>query len=127
MITVRDSQVAVFRQARIDAFVHDMAHYIAAEYPTHYQHLGPAGTREFVLRTLASATQLGIELEGAAGVLIELWLMFGEQLERSPDRVWARKILAHPRLPDFVRVETVQNRLLEKTGGRVLVAVPEPE
>ena len=127
MITIRDSQVAVFRQARIDAFVHDMVQYISAEYPTHYQHLGPAGTREFVLRALASATRMGIELEGAVGVLIELWLMFGEQLERAPDRVWARRILAHPRLPDFVRVETVQNRLLERTGGRVLVAVPEPE
>ena len=127
MITVRDSQVAVFRQARIDAFVHDMVQYISAEYPTHYQHLGPAGTREFVLRALARATRMGIELEGAVGVLIELWLMFGEQLERAPDRVWARRILAHPRLPDFVRVETVQNRLLERTGGRVLVAVPEPE
>ena len=127
MITVRDAQVAVFRQARIDAFVHDMVHYIAAEYPTHYARLGPAGTREFVTRTLASATRMGIELEGAAGVLIELWLMFGEQFERSPDRVWARKILAHPKLPDFVRVEAVQNRLLERTGGRVLVVVPETE
>ena len=127
MITVRESQFAALRQARIDAFVHDMVRYIAADYPTHYRHLGPDGTREFVIRTLASATRMGIELEGAAGVLIELWLMFGEQFERAPDRVWARKILAHPRLPDFIRVETVQDRLLAKTGGRVLVAVPEPE
>lgn len=107
--------------------MHDLVLYIEAEYPTHYQHLGREGTREFVIRALANATRMGIELEGAAGVLIELWLMFGEQFERAPDRVWARKILAHPRLPDFVRVETVQNRLLEKTGGRVLVSVPEPE
>lgn len=124
MITIRESQMDVFRQARIDAFVGDMVRYIATDYPTHYQRLGPAETRAFVLRSMDAASRHGIELEGAIGVLIELWLMFGEQFERSPDRVWARNILAHPRLPDFIRVESIQERLLARMGGRVLVAVP---
>lgn len=121
MITIRESQLAVFQQARTAAFVQSMVEYIAAEYPKHFGNMGESETRAFVERSMAAANALRIDTEGAVGALTELRLLYGESLERAPDREWARNILAHARLPDYVRVEAVQNRLMERLGGRVLI------
>jgi hypothetical protein len=123
--TIRDAQLAVFRQDRIRSFVDEMVAYIAREYPTHHARLGEAGTRAFVERAMDAARALRIQTQGAVGALVELRLMFGEQLERAPDRQWARKILAHKTLPDYIRVGAVQDRMSERTGGRVLVVHQE--
>lgn len=125
MLTIRDAQLAIFRQGQIRSFVDSMVAYIATEYPTHYARLGQAGTRGFVERTLEAARAMRIETQGAIGVLTELRLIYGEQLERAPDRQWAQKILVHKTLPDYIRVGAVQDRLSERTGGRVLVVHQE--
>jgi hypothetical protein len=101
-----------------------MINYITSEYPQHCGRLGPDGTRAFVERCVEAAMRLGMETEGGIGGLIELRLLYGEDLEHAPERVWARNILAHTRLPDHIRIETVRNRLSELTGGLVLVPHP---
>ena len=98
-----------------------MTDYIAAEYPRHHVRLGADGVRAFVERSMESARRLGITREGAVGALTELRLVYGDDLERAPDRQWARNILAHGELPDYIKVEAVQNRLQEKTDGFALV------
>ena len=127
MLTIRDAQMGVFRQARLGAFVDRMTRHLETEFPSQFERLGPSGTRAFVERSLASAAGLGIKLEGALGALIEIWFVYGEQFERAPEREWARNILAHPRLPDHVKVAALQDRLDQTSGGRVLVAYPAPE
>lgn len=124
MLTIRAAQMAAFRESRVGDFVDGMTHYLATEYPRHWDRLGEVGMRSFVERSVATAAGMGIRLEGAVGALIELWLVYGERFERSPEREWVRNILAHPRLPDHVKVEAIQDRLDARTGGRVLVEHP---
>ena len=111
----------VLRQERALQFNHHLVAYIAAEYPRHFSRLGADGTWAFVERAIEGAARLGITTAGAVGARAELWLIYGESLERAPDREWARNILAHKELPAHIKVEAIQNRLQEKTGGRALV------
>ena len=126
MLVIREPQMAHFRHVRMQKFVDNMVDYIAAAYPTHCERLQKNEIRAFVDRSIAAAARLGVNTEGAIGVLTELRLVYGEELERAPDREWALNILAHRRLPGHIKVEAVQNRLSEKTGGRVLVPFPAP-
>lgn len=125
-LTIRNAQLSMFRQLRIAGFVDNLLSYLAGEYPRHADRLGTEGLRELVERSIEAAAMLGIHLEGAIGAFIELRLLYGEDLERAPDREWARNILAHPTLPDYIKVGAVQDRLSERAGGRVLVVHQEP-
>ena len=121
MLTIQPSQIDAFRHARIQGFIRRMTDYIAVEYPRHQARLGADGTRAFVERSMEAAKRMSITLEGAVGALTELRLVYGDDLERAPDRLWARNILAHKELPDYIKVEAVQNRLQERTEGFALV------
>jgi hypothetical protein len=121
VLVIRKPQMALFRRAGRQTFADDMVNYLVAEYPAHCAGLTRAEIRAFVERSIDAAAKLRITTEGAVGVLIELRLVYGENLERAPDREWARNILKHERLPGHIKVEAVQNRLLESTGGRLLV------
>lgn len=102
-----------------------MVGYLAREYPIHCAGMKKSAIREFIHRSIDAAMALRIDTEGAIGVFTELRLVYGENLERAPDREWVRNILAHRRLPGHIKVEAVQNRLSEKTGGLLLVPFPE--
>jgi hypothetical protein len=127
MVTIRSAQLAVFRQARVRAFVDRMTGHLATEFPTLFDRQGKERTRAFVERSVASAAELGIKREGAVGALIELWFVYGERFERAPAREWARHMLTHPRLPDYIKIEAIQERFDQASGGRVLVSYPAPE
>jgi len=126
VLIIRESQLARFRAIRIKRFVEQMLRYLLAEYPVHCRAMKRSQLREFVHRSIEAATAMGIDTEGATGVLTELRLVYGENFERAPDRLWIRNILAHRRLPGYIKIEAVQNRLSEKTGGRTLVLFPPP-
>ncbi|HJZ59725.1 MAG TPA: hypothetical protein VKE74_32585 [Gemmataceae bacterium] len=121
MFVIREAQLEVLRRFAVDGFVDQMVGYVAAEFPRHYEVLGQEGTREFIRRVIRTAAGHGVTTIGAVAVLIELMLQFGERFERSPDRVWANNILAHPTLPDHVKVDAIRDRFVARTGGRVLV------
>lgn len=124
MLFIRESQIAALSSSRVQKFGDDLVDYLAAEYPTHCSRLDPAQIRAFVERSIAAAANLGVDTEGAIAVFTELRLVYGEDLERAPDREWARNILAHKQLPGYIKVEAVQTRLSERTAGRVLVPFP---
>ena len=121
VLTIRNSQLDVFREARAQEFRDQLISYIAAEYPRHVERLGAQGTRAFVERSIESAARLGITVAGSVGALAELWLVYGEALERAPDREWAQNILAHKELPAYIKIEAIQSRIYEKTGGRAMI------
>jgi hypothetical protein len=123
MLIVRREQVAVFRADAQRRFAERMRAYIADEYPRRYEALGEEGTKELVQKGIEAAEGYGIDTEGPTAVLIELMVDFGEKLERSPDRAWAERILAHPALPGQVKVTAIRERLTERTGGRPIVPV----
>lgn len=120
VLTIRDVQLDALRRGRVETFVDDLLAYLEAEYPTHRERLGRPGLRSLVERSVEAAAGLGICNEGALGVFTELRLVYGEDLERAPDRRWAKNILRHSTLPDYIKVAAVQDRLSERAGGRVL-------
>jgi len=95
VLVIRESQLARFRGIRIKRFVEQIVRYLVAEYPVHCRDMKRSQVREFVHRSIQAATAMGINTEGAIGVLTELRLVYGESFERAPDRVWIRNILAH--------------------------------
>ena len=126
MLTLRKAQISILQQSQIEQFIANMVAHIAREYTTHHARLGSENARAFIKRSIEAATALGIKTAGSVGALIELWLVYGEQFERAPDRQWVRNILSHPTLPDYIKVGAIQDRLAERAGGRVLVAHQEP-
>lgn len=121
MLIMRDAQTAALSEVSLLHFKERVAHYLATEYPTHADSLGSTGLTTLVDDGIASATRLGLRSEGAVAVWIELTLLFGQDLELSPERGWAHRILAHPTLPDHIKVDLVRERLTRLTAGRPLV------
>lgn len=115
--------MAVFRAAAEERFAERLRAYIAEEYPERYRALGEDGTRKLVRKGFEAAARYGIDTEGATAVLVELMIVFGERLERSPERAWAETILTLPDIPGQVKVSAVSQRFAEATGGRRLVMV----
>jgi hypothetical protein len=121
VLTIRDGQLDAFRNLATHDFDCKMVAYLREEHPALALPLGQEGLFDLVRRARLAAAGYGVLNTGAVGVWIELWLMFGDELKRSPDRAWAERILRHPVLPDYVRVERVRERLLQRTGGRSIV------
>lgn len=97
-----------------------MVSYIASEYPEKYQQMQETGTQEFIRRGMEKAAARGLRSRGAVAGFIDLMLKFGENFELAPDRVWANHTLAHPTLPDYLKVEAVRERFESQTQGRII-------
>jgi hypothetical protein len=52
---------------------------------------------------------------------MDLMFEWGERFEYAPDGAWARDVLAHPALPDHMKVMLISTRFAKCTGGRRLV------
>ena len=117
--------MSVFRDAAVHDFVEHMATHIRAEYPDKLTKRSDQGVIEFLRHTIAEANAQHIETAGAIAVLIELMMEYGEKFELVPssDRQWAKNMLAHPTLPDYIRLETIRDRFARSTGGRRIVPV----
>jgi hypothetical protein len=132
LLNCRPGGVPVFvvRQAHLDAIrraafadleVRILA-YLLAHYPGGCAAIGDkAAVRAFVRRGMDRAIACNLDTAGAITVFFELLVQFGEQFERSPDRVWAMNILSHPTLPGYVKVGAIRDRFDETTGGRILL------
>jgi hypothetical protein len=102
----------------MEQFVERMANHIAVEFPTRYEEMGHAGTRQFISEALEIGRQHQVVSRGAVAVLIELMLDFGRDFERSPDRAWAKTVMDHPTLPDGAKMGAIRDRMMTRTGGR---------
>jgi hypothetical protein len=93
-----------------------------AHYPDPSATLGGTNeVRDFVLRNIPRAAALGVSSKGAVIGLLELWIQFGENFERSPLKTWSSNFLSHPILPGAAKVDAIRDHHLEFTGGCVLV------
>jgi hypothetical protein len=77
--------------------------------------------RTFVERGVDKASTLNVNTAAAITALLELWLQFGSNFERSPARTWTMNILSHPELPGVTKVDVIRDRHLQLTGGCVMV------
>jgi hypothetical protein len=123
MLIIRNEQMHVFGTNMQGQFVDRMVKHLAKEFTVRYTAWRDDGAREFVQRVILAGEQNGVRSIGAVAVLIELMAEFGEQFELSPDKVWARKLLAHPTLPDRPKIDALRDRLASRTGGRTIVQI----
>src|SRR5262245_60840238 len=123
MLLVRERQLAAFQDAMRDAYVEGALNYLLLHYPEPSAALGGASeVRAFVCRGMQRASRFGVDTDGAITVLLELWIQFGENFERSPLRAWTANILSHPELPGTAKAGVISDRHTELTGGCVMVS-----
>jgi hypothetical protein len=120
MLTIRPDQMKVFAQQLLAAFRQDAAQSLRDEYPDVCAELGPDALQQMIQKGMDDARQYRLETRGAVLIFIELILVFGDGFQLSPDRWWAHKILAHPTLPDYARMQLIRERLVSRSGGLVV-------
>lgn len=121
MLVIRKDQMLALSAESERQYDTRLAEYLTAEYPAQVERMGAEGLRSLIDRAKAGGREFRIEGAGAMAVWTELWLLFGDGLRRSPDRMWAERILRHDSLPDYIRVDQVRERLTSRTGGRAVV------
>jgi hypothetical protein len=82
---------------------------------------GGQQVRAFVASGVDKASILNVNTPTATTALLELWLQFGSNFERSPARTWTMNILSHPELPGAAKIDAIRERHLKLTGGCVMV------
>jgi hypothetical protein len=123
MLTIRDKQLEAFDQAATERFVATAHDHLLAHYPGPSAAIGGSPhVLALVRRGILKARSYRIESRGAVLALLELWIQFGENFERSPLRRWTSNFLAHPLLPGETKVALIRDRHAELTGGAILVA-----
>jgi len=121
MLTVRDAQLHVFREASVRRFEERMVDYVRQTYPARHAELGDAAAQALVRCGMAVGRRHGIDGVGGVSVLVDLMARFGEGFENSGAAAWIDQMLARHELPAAVRIESIIKHINTKTGGRVLV------
>ena len=121
MLVIRRDQLTVFADRARQRFENELVQTIAAELEPKFALLGEAEVRRLIGVAIEHGAALGIVSQGAVAILVELMMQFGENFELSPERQWAQNMLAHPTLPDHVRMDAIRGRLTAQMQGRVLM------
>ena len=123
MLQIRDTQLEAFRTTLRERFIERTVNHLLAHFPDPCASAcaGRNEVRAFVTRGTDKAIRLNVSTPAAVTALLELWLQFGEDFERSPIRVWTLNMLSHPELPGMAKVDVIRDRHQELTGGCVMV------
>jgi hypothetical protein len=123
VLRIREAQFHAFQQVSLDRFIDNTVNHLLEHFPDPCASAlgGRTEVRAFVMRGLGRASAVNVNTPAAVTALLELWLQFGEDFERSPIRVWTMNMLSHPELPGATKVDVVRDRHLELTGGCVMV------
>ena len=122
MLTVRDKQMLVFREAAVVQYEARMLDYLRETYPRQHAALGEVAARNLVRHGIAFAKLQGMGSVGSVSVVIDLMARFGERFENSGAAEWVNQMFARRTLPAEVRIESIIKHLNAKTGGRTVVA-----
>jgi hypothetical protein len=121
VLKIREEQIHLLGLRRRHEFVERMLRHVAHEYPGEYERLSGPGARALVERAIDTGATHGMRTEGAVAVLIQLMVCFGAEFERSPDRSWGLRMLAHATLPGSLKARMMAERMLGRTHGRPIV------
>ena len=123
MLQIRSPQIEAFQKALLEQYVENTVSHLLEHFPDPCASAlgGPNEVRAFVTRGMDKASGLNVNTPTAVTALLELWLQFGENFERSPIRTWTMNMLSHPDLPGAAKVDAIRDRHLELTGGCVMV------
>ncbi|MDX2152987.1 MAG: hypothetical protein SFV54_19750 [Bryobacteraceae bacterium] len=118
---IRNEQKSVFAAEKLRQFEARIATKLRREYPKRFGDSTSEEMAGFYTAVMARASEWRINGEGATTVLFELCAEYGLRFERAPDAAWAETILAHPQLPDHIRVSVVRDRFWGRQQGREIV------
>ncbi|WP_332855383.1 hypothetical protein [Duganella sp. S19_KUP01_CR8] len=123
MLTIRNAQLHAFGERARALFIEEHLAHVASDYPRHFARLGETGCRAFIEAAVAAGEPWRVHSGSALRLWIDLRLEYGQAFERidASSRAWALQLLAHPALPDTVRLSAIWERFRERTGGRPLV------
>jgi hypothetical protein len=121
VLTIRNDQLASFSTAKKAGYVDRLLPHLEADYPSWYAERQKRGAVAFVEKVMGIGERHNIQGQAAVSTLVDLMVEFGENFASSPDREWAVKLLAHPSLPDQIKVSMLAERLRARTGGRRIV------
>ena len=127
MLTIREAQLEAFRAESSRTFRLRLIAHVRENYPEVYAEWNDAGTASFIDRLVSKARTNRVDAEGAVIILLELMLEYGEEFQRSPEREWARNLLAHRSLPAHIKMEAIRDRFADRADGRRLVAFRPPK
>lgn len=122
MLLIRNEQMDAFRTESATRFQNQMVAHLIATYPTRYSSMPEREVRAFIRKGIEMGRRYEVKTEDAVSALLEMMTTFGEGLERSPDPLWIREILEHPRLPGSLKVELIQDRFGDLLRGEMVVA-----
>lgn len=109
MLTIREAQFQVFRQAAARALAQRIAECLAPHWPEEYGELGPDGVRELIENGIEKARKYGITQDRDLGRYVNLMLFLGEEFDSDPELPWAAETLCDPGLQPQSKLD----RLLE--------------
>ena len=121
MLTIRNDQLASLSAAKRAGFIDQLLPHLEADYPSWYAERQKRGAVAFIEKVLASGERHNVRGQVAVSTLVDLMVEFGENFASSPDREWATQLLAHPTLPDQIKLSMLAERLRARTGGRRIV------
>lgn len=124
-LTITQAQMELLAEKARLRFEDRMVAHVAAEYPGRFAKLRPEGTRALVRAVIARGAACNVSTEGAVAALIELWVAFGPEFERSPHQADALELLEHPTMPAGLKLSLIQELLTALSGGRAIVPVDE--
>ena len=121
MLTIRESQMEVFRDARRRTFEDSLFSQIARKFPAELDHLSESGLRSLMQRSLSRAAAYGFRKETHVVRFVEWSVELGERFERLPQCVaTVQSILDHPTLPGAAKFSGIFALVQEASGGRTL-------
>lgn len=123
MLIIRREQMAVFEEIARRQFEEKLVLQLEADFPTAYDLLGKAATRNLVTQALETGRANGIVTKSGVTALAGLMMLYGTSFERSPEQGWALGMLGHPRLPEQLKIGSLLERMAERADGRVVVEV----
>lgn len=112
MLTIRQDQMQVFRDAAQLAFEDSMVEHLAAFSPPLFAAIGAERMRKVVRFGVTRSLRYELTLRGPVRQYLELMLLFGSHFDTDPQYAWAGEVLREVKSgPQMARAE----RLFEKT------------
>jgi hypothetical protein len=93
MLTIREEQMAVFRELAINDYVKRTVVHLNETFPEKCEALGEEKVRETVQYGVQRSASYGITTEGDVRRYIDFMIRFGPDFDQDPELPWAASIL----------------------------------
>lgn len=123
MLVIRKEQMDALGLTSEKLFIDSLVRRFAVEFPLHQATLGDVGLKRVIESSLDWGRSRGLRTSGALTTVAELVLVYGPELQDSPDRDWAFELLENPTLPEELKGQLLRKRMDAKSKGRMLMRV----